>query len=415
MEKFDLSAFPTSESAKKMLSYVSDGFYDESYVGKWLFQVMGSEYDLAFKIARELPLQFFPETATWGLMYHEMKWGLPVRQNLSYEERRRLICQKRDCRAPMTPYRMEQYLETAVGFEAHVSDTEDPGEYGFVAPHPNVFKVYFIGEGTLDSKKAHKLLDMLKQSHTAYTVNERTEILLDCTGRGQNTLKGIRFKILVPFWGMRIFDGGWLFDGGILLDAKRRYSLGLGLENCIKIFQKTEGAGVSQTKYTAKVRNTGICRAGTENRFRVDFWRTLRFDGSWNFDGSVLLDAQRKYGVALGMTQKFQVWNQAQGTGPHMTGVQWRQHIAEDIKAKTEHRLAVNFWESPSSGEPSHAVSQCGVKTAIKLCMAADLSGIESVGDLSVETKSKQYWFFDGSVPFDGSRKFNSVYRKETV
>lgn len=315
----------------------------------------------------------------------------------------------------MTPYRMEQYLETAVGFEVHVSDAEDPGEYGFVAPHPNVFKVYFIGEGTLDSKKAHKLLDMLKQSHTAYIVNERVEILLDCTNLVQNTLKRIRFKILAPFWGMRIFDGSWLFDGGILLDAKRRYGLGFGLENHIKIFQRTEKAGVSQTKYTVKVRNTGICRIGTENRFKVDFWRTLRFDGSWNFDGSVLLDAQRKYGVALGMAQKFQVWNQAQGTVLHIAGVQWRQNVAENIKTKTGHRFTVSFWESPSGGEPSHAVSQRGVETAIKLCMAADLSGIESVGNLSVETKSKEYWFFDGSVPLDGSRKFNSVYRKETV
>ena len=40
-EKFDLEAFPTSESAVRMLSYVSQGFYDNSYVGKWLYQVMG--------------------------------------------------------------------------------------------------------------------------------------------------------------------------------------------------------------------------------------------------------------------------------------------------------------------------------------------------------------------------------------
>ena len=46
-EKFDLEAFPTSESAVRMLSYVSQGFYDSSYVGKWLYQVMGMEYDLS--------------------------------------------------------------------------------------------------------------------------------------------------------------------------------------------------------------------------------------------------------------------------------------------------------------------------------------------------------------------------------
>ena len=90
-EKFDLEAFPTSESAVRMLSYVSQGFYDSSYVGKWLYQVMGMEYDVVRKIIEELPYQMFPETATWGLMYHELKWQLPVRENLSYEDRRKLI------------------------------------------------------------------------------------------------------------------------------------------------------------------------------------------------------------------------------------------------------------------------------------------------------------------------------------
>ena len=93
-EKFNLEEFPTSESALRMLSYVSEDFYKKSYVGKWLFQVMGLEYDEARKLVEELPYQMFVETATWGLMYHELKWQLPIRNNLSYEERRKLIYQK---------------------------------------------------------------------------------------------------------------------------------------------------------------------------------------------------------------------------------------------------------------------------------------------------------------------------------
>ena len=54
----ELELFPTSESALKMLSYVTPGFYDKSYVGKWMFQVMGLEYDKALKLAEELPEQF---------------------------------------------------------------------------------------------------------------------------------------------------------------------------------------------------------------------------------------------------------------------------------------------------------------------------------------------------------------------
>lgn len=148
MEKFDLENFPVSESAKNMIASVSDGFYDNSYVGKWLYEVMGQEYDTAREIAEDILNQLFPETATWGLMYHEIKWGLPVRENLPYEERRQLIYRKRDYRAPMTPYRMEGYLKTATGFDVRIADINDPGDYGFVAPHPNVFKAYFYSLGS---------------------------------------------------------------------------------------------------------------------------------------------------------------------------------------------------------------------------------------------------------------------------
>lgn len=198
-EKFDLEQFPTSESAKRMLSYVTSGFYDNSYVGKWLYQVMGLEYDDAKKLAEELQYQMFPETATWGLMYHEIKWGLPVRTNLSYEERRQLIYQKRDYKAPMTPYRMEKYLKDATGFEVHIADVNDSGKYGYVATHPNVFKAYFLGEGTLDSKLVFGILNSLKQSHTTYVVNDRTEIEIDNSNLEQIVLRNIRFWFLVLY------------------------------------------------------------------------------------------------------------------------------------------------------------------------------------------------------------------------
>ena len=61
-KKVDLENFPTSESAQRMLASVTPGFYDKSYVGKWLYQVMGLEFDEAKKlIAEELPLQFSPK------------------------------------------------------------------------------------------------------------------------------------------------------------------------------------------------------------------------------------------------------------------------------------------------------------------------------------------------------------------
>lgn len=120
-----------------------------------------------------------------------------MRENLSYEERRRLIYQKRDYRASMTPYRMEKILQDATGFEVHVADIHDSGKYGFFPRHPNVFMAYFLGEGTPDAKIVFETLNRLKQSHTSFIVNYRMEIVLDNRNLERFILRNIRFKTVL--------------------------------------------------------------------------------------------------------------------------------------------------------------------------------------------------------------------------
>lgn len=164
----DLEYFPSSEAGKRMIDSVSNGFYDTAYVGKWLFQVMGLEMDEARRVIEELPYQAFPETATWGLKYHEQKWYLPIREDLSYKKRRELIYQKRDYLSSMTPYNIEKYLNSVTGLEVHVCDKYDLGEFGF-SVDANEFKVVIIGEG-LELEPIELLVSKLKQSHTVYEI-----------------------------------------------------------------------------------------------------------------------------------------------------------------------------------------------------------------------------------------------------
>lgn len=206
MEKFDLEGFPTSDSARKMLGYVSDGFYDKSYVGKWLFQVIGSEFDSVLVAAEELPSQFFLETATWGLIYHEIKWGLPVQLHLSYDERRNLIQQKRDFRAPMTPYRMEEYIKNALKLWVRIIDMNDYGDFNLVLPHPNVFRVVCKVEGTLDTGKLKNILDRIMQSHTSYIINDMFSAIIDSYGLEHIELRSVILDICIPFWNTKPVD-----------------------------------------------------------------------------------------------------------------------------------------------------------------------------------------------------------------
>ena len=205
----DLEKFPSSEAAKRMLSYVTKGWYDKSYVGKWVYEVMGREIDSAVDFFEELPLQYFVNTATWGLKYHEMKYGLPIREDLSYEERRKIIREKKDTKAPMTPWRMEQILKGATDYEVHVYDIND----GHYFEHPNLFSVQLQGESVLNLGEVKKRVDKLKQSHTLYDFS----VILMTIANTEIFDTKVTYRMALLWW-MNVLDGSYLLDGSTILD-----------------------------------------------------------------------------------------------------------------------------------------------------------------------------------------------------
>lgn len=277
-EKFNLEEFPTSESALRMLSYVSEDFYKKSYVGKWLFQVMGLEYDEARKLVEELPYQMFVETATWGLMYHELKWQLPIRNNLSYEERRKLIYQKRDYRNSIAPYQMELYLKNATSLDVFVADCHDKGIFNYEPKHPNEFKVFFQGEGSLDIKAVVQMINRLKQSHTTYSINHYSNFVIDSSSLEKIILRNINIALKIFFWRVRVFDGSELMDGTHLMDSAREYDLRLGIMYQEGRFEITENQDVNEIVIKAKSFLLGKVIEGKQTiSIRVDTWWFLYF------------------------------------------------------------------------------------------------------------------------------------------
>lgn len=422
MEKFDLENFPVSESAKNMIASVSDGFYDNSYVGKWLYEVMGQEYDTAREIAEDILNQLFPETATWGLMYHEIKWGLPVRENLPYEERRQLIYRKRDYRAPMTPYRMEGYLKTATGFDVRIADINDPGDYGFVAPHPNVFKAYFMGEGTLASKRARSMLNELKQSHTMFTMNDRTEIVSDNRNLEEMNLKKVIFHIAESFWYSDLLDGRKLLDGSSLLYPYMRYNLMLGFKYILGGFTTPTDADLQKVKFRAKQETENDVKAGAI-RIASDiiFWNTYLLDGSWDLDGSHRLDVTRGYqlGVAI-VAMVACAYNKVADSMKVRSTYGLRS--SSDARAAIRSEFEADFWNTVYLDgklllDGNAMLEYRGGNKRLEAAVTHHM-GIEGE-DVDVEaqviTKTRNYWFLDGSNTLDGKKNLNSIYRKEYI
>lgn len=341
MKEFDLEKFPTSESGRRQLGYVSENFYEKSYVGKWLFQVMGMEYDEVRRIVEELPEQMFIETATWGLKYHEVKWQLPVRESLSYEERRKLIYQKRDARSPMTPYRMERHLRDITDFEVHVSDIHDGGDFfvkqnifngawvldGSVLlnqgknsfPHPNIFRVVFIGVGdrNLNIGKIKKALNRIKQSHTYYILREWVIIGLNNQYLEKVNLKSLEIRLGMPFFMLRRFNGSWLLDGAVPLcqsvicSMNMRIILGLiriiitgsnvlsssigfslPLAKVQNVLEKIRFRLELSARYASRPQEIGMAVYFEEQEVFEDYQVTIRKD-LWFVDGMEVLDGTR--------------------------------------------------------------------------------------------------------------------------
>ena len=207
----DLENFPTSETAQRMLSYVTKGWYDKSYVGKWIFQVMGEELDTWLEIIEDLPNQLFVETATWALSYHELKYGLSVRADLPKEERRMRVLEVRDSKMPMSPYGMAKQLKESTGYNVYIYDTNEPGSETF--SHPNTFWVRFEGDSEISILDALKKVRALKQSHTTFDFSVLFMTILN----DEKFTPRVKYRMAFAWWD-KYMDGAYLMNGAINMD-----------------------------------------------------------------------------------------------------------------------------------------------------------------------------------------------------
>lgn len=124
IDNVDLEHFPTNEVAQRLLTYVTRGWYDKSYVGKWIYEVIGLELETASRRISEAQKQAFPETAAWGMFFHELMYGIPIDRTKDIDDRRKAVVNRRDrtSRSSITPYRLENIIQTVFGLSASVSE-----------------------------------------------------------------------------------------------------------------------------------------------------------------------------------------------------------------------------------------------------------------------------------------------------
>lgn len=147
----------TSETAGRMAGYVSP-VYGRSYIGLWLFQVMGIPFDEILVITEHFFEEFFPETAVWSLPLWEQAYAVVGNDEESLEERRQRILLKRH-KQPMNPCRMEKLAGMLAG--AGIKITEFTGKNAFTVTLDRI---------TDNMSGLQEFLDQVKPAHLTYEI-----------------------------------------------------------------------------------------------------------------------------------------------------------------------------------------------------------------------------------------------------
>lgn len=175
----NLERFPNSPAAKRMMKTISP-IYDDAYVAKWIFEVMGVEVDQAWEFFIELRDQAFPETATWGIEYWERRYHIPPDESLSLNERRRRVIIKRSKRSPMNPARVEQFIIGVTGRKTEVEERNR--EY--------MFDISILpGETEVDYSELIDLIRSIKPSHLGFELLFQTDVGIFIEADSQETYR----------------------------------------------------------------------------------------------------------------------------------------------------------------------------------------------------------------------------------
>lgn len=148
-----------SRTGRQMLDWVSP-IYDNSYVGLWMFEAIGREYDKLWAIVDSLPDQLFPQTVTWAIELWERRYGITPIPGQNLASRRAAIIYRQINHPPMSPYRLETIILSMTGYPCYVEDWVSPYTFG----------IKFTARTKELSKQVLREIRRLKPSHLSYEI-----------------------------------------------------------------------------------------------------------------------------------------------------------------------------------------------------------------------------------------------------
>lgn len=149
-----------SKKAKEILGWFPP-VYSDAYVFLWLLQEVGSSIGRMENWAEEFADQVMPQRATWSLPYWEERYGLIPNENLSQQQRRNQIVNKRRTRAPMPPKKIEDIITNITGIETKIEENTGKNHFTVVCGG-------YIPPAIM--KSVRREINRLKPSHLIYKI-----------------------------------------------------------------------------------------------------------------------------------------------------------------------------------------------------------------------------------------------------
>ncbi len=210
----------------------------------------------------------------------------------------------------------------------------------------------------------------------------------------------IRLYTQLNFWGCDILNGTRLLDGSVLVDAKKRYDLVLGINNGIKfsISENMDADRVYINILSCFIVHESI--NGLKAVFqlgRAGFW----LPGNGGMPGGYNMPLKITLPVKARVLNDMDITSLANGIIKACT--EEKTGMALDLKA------SVNFWQGGRQAQGSKGqVLTAGTRHTAKTRI------YETVGDITI-TYRRNLCYLDGSGTLDGSRQVNAFHRKEDI
>ena len=162
----------TSQEARDFLQMVTKDFYNDSYIGLWIFEVIGREWDEMRAWAEGLVYEINPQTCTWSIAIWEWVYGIEPDESLSLEFRRQRILAKICAVKPINPEMVRRGVAALIGAGTDAVEVNDlTGPYRFeVILHPQ--------ETPFPYNRIEKFIREIKPSHLAFDTVVETKILI---------------------------------------------------------------------------------------------------------------------------------------------------------------------------------------------------------------------------------------------